>query len=68
MNKHLKAGLIPAGKNEDGEQEWIGTNQEWNKFDKSEDENEPNDEDEESEEPPLKDNVEDVRQHNDYDK
>ena len=29
---HSEAGLIPAGKNEDDEQEWLGTDKEWNKY------------------------------------
>jgi len=32
MNNYEKAGLIPAGKNEDGEQLWMGTKSMWNKL------------------------------------
>ena len=29
---HIDAGLVPSGKNEDGEQEWIGTDEKWNLY------------------------------------
>jgi len=33
MNNYIKAGLVPVGKNEEGEMEYIGTKQEWEKLD-----------------------------------
>lgn len=32
MTLQEQAGLIPAGLNEDGEMEWIGTDEAWRKF------------------------------------
>ena len=29
---HLDAGLVPAGLDEEGEQMWTGTNQEWERY------------------------------------
>lgn len=39
MNKedydlHIQAGLEPAGINDDGEQEWVGDNTQWEIYDK----------------------------------
>mgnify|MGYP001565820055 CR=1 FL=1 len=31
MNYKIQAGLVPAGKNEDGEQLWLGTRTQWQK-------------------------------------
>ena len=33
---HEKAGLVPAGKDEDGEQEWLGTQEAWDRYDELE--------------------------------
>ena len=33
MKIYEKAGLVPAGKNEDGEQDYIGTKEQWDKYD-----------------------------------
>jgi len=29
-----EAGLVDGGKDEEGDQQWIGTNQQWNRFEK----------------------------------
>ena len=36
MDKHIKAGLVTAGYNEEHERLWIGTGKQWNDYDESE--------------------------------
>ena len=31
---HIEAGLIPQGKDDDGRQEWLGTNKQWRDYEK----------------------------------
>jgi len=33
---HIEAGLVYAGKDSDGEKEWVGTKKQWNNLEKNE--------------------------------